>query len=159
MRRMLAWGRIHAPVLVALAAVFAADRMSKEWARTVLTNHTIAVLPFFHLHYVENTGAAFGMMQGGNWMLAVVMLGIIGYVLFSWKELCAQGAWAKWGSVLILSGALGNLYDRIILGYVVDFLDFLVWPVFNVADSAITVGAGCFIISLFLNWKIKREER
>ena len=53
----------------------------------------------------------------------------------------------------------GNLYDRITLGYVVDFLDFLVWPVFNIADSAITVGAGCFIISLFLNWKQKREER
>lgn len=153
------WLRAHGGVLLAVVAVFAADRLTKEWARTVLVKGAVAVCPFFHLHYVENTGAAFGMMQGGNWVLILVMLGIIGYILVSWKDLCAQGKWARWGSVLILAGALGNLYDRIVLGYVVDFLDFLVWPVFNVADSVITVGAGCFIISLFLNWKQKREER
>ena len=153
------WVYAHGAVLAALAGVFAVDRLTKEWARTVLTQGAWEVCSFFHLRYVENTGAAFGMMQGGNWVLIFVMLSIIGYVVFSWKELCAQGAWAKWGSVLILAGAFGNLYDRIVLGYVVDFLDFLVWPVFNVADSAITVGAGCFIISLFFNWKQKREER
>ena len=153
------WFTAHRAVLWVLVLVFAADRFTKEWARAVLTQSAITVCPFFHLRYVENTGAAFGMMQGGNWVLVVVMLGIIGYIGYSWKELCAQGPWAKWGSVLILAGALGNLYDRITLGYVVDFLDFLVWPVFNVADSAITVGAGCFIISLFLNWKQRREER
>ena len=156
--RATAWLHTHRTVLLVLVAAFAADRVTKEWARTVLVQGARVVCPFFHLRYVENTGAAFGMMQGGNWVLIGVMLGIIGYVLVNWKELCAQGAWAKWGSVLILAGALGNLYDRIVLGYVVDFLDFLVWPVFNVADSVITVGAGCFIISLLLNWKQKQEE-
>ena len=159
LRQTSLWLRAHRTVLAVGIVVFALDRLTKEMARALLMKGAVAVLPFFHLRYVENTGAAFGMMQGGNWVLVFVMLGIISYVLWSWRELCAQGPWAKWGSVLVLAGALGNLYDRITLGYVVDFLDFLVWPVFNVADSAITAGAGCFIISLFLNWKQKREER
>jgi len=153
------WLRQQAGVIAVAAGVLALDRATKVFAQLVLTTKTIVVAPFFHLHYVENTGAAFGMMQGGNWVLIFVMLGIIAYILWNWKDLCAQGAWTKWGCVLIVAGAFGNLYDRIVLGHVVDFLDFLVWPVFNIADSAICVGAGCFIISLVLAWKQKREAK
>ena len=153
------WIDQNACVLVVAASVLALDRISKVLAQTFLIKGPLKVFPFFQLHYVENTGAAFGMMQGGNWLLIFVMLAIIGYILHSWKELCEHGKLVKWGCVLILSGALGNLYDRIVLGYVVDFLDFLVWPVFNVADSAITLGGCLFVLSLFFSEKQKQEAK
>lgn len=153
------WTAENTPVLWVVAFVLAADRISKVLAQVFLTENPIVVFPFFHLRYVENTGAAFGSFQGANGLLIVVMLVIIGYIIHSWKDLCAQGKLVKWGSVLILAGAFGNLYDRITLGYVVDFLDFLVWPVFNVADSAITIGGALFVISLIFHKKPKREEK
>ena len=151
------WLVSNAGVLTVVAFVWGVDRISKIAAQRVLWENPIPVFPFFHLHYVENTGASFGMFQGGNTLLVFITAAIIVYLLYSWKDLCAQGPWAKWGGVLILAGALGNLYDRIALGYVVDFLDFLVWPVFNVADTAICVGAGLMVLSLFWGHK-KREE-
>ena len=107
---------------------------------------------------MENTGAAFGMMQNGNFALIFVMLAVIAYMVFSWKDLTSHGKLVKWGAVFILAGALGNLYDRITLGFVVDFLDFRVWPVFNVADSFITIGACLFVLSLFFH-ATKREAK
>ncbi|MBO7237746.1 MAG: signal peptidase II, partial [Elusimicrobiaceae bacterium] len=98
----------------------------------------------------------FGMMQGGNLVLILITLLIIGYILKSWKELCTYGPLVKWGLVLILGGALGNLYDRITLGFVVDFIDLRVWPVFNAADSFITVGGVLLACSLL--WH-KQEEK
>jgi len=153
------WAAANVSVLVVLALVLALDRISKVLAQTFLVQGPVAVGPFFQWNYVENTGSAFGMMQGANGILIGVMLVIIAYLLHSWQELCAQSKWVKWGCVLILAGALGNLYDRITLGYVVDFLDFLVWPVFNVADSAITLGGSLLVISLFFHKKEKREEK
>ena len=106
---------------------------------------------------MQNTGAAFGMMQGGNLILVVITLLVVGYILKSWKELCAYGPAVKWGLVLILGGALGNLYDRITLGFVVDFIDLRVWPVFNVADSFITVG-GVLLAYALLTGKTNAAE-
>ena len=122
-----------------------------------LSQRAVELWPFFHLRYVENTGAAFGMMQNGNFVLIFVMLAVIAYILFSWRELCSHGRWVKWGAVFILAGALGNLYDRITLGFVVDFLDFRVWPVFNVADSFITVG-GCLLALSLVGQMLKKQE-
>lgn len=160
--KALGWSRQHAALLAGLVGLFAADRISKYVILSAFINTLREPLwvvgPFLHIRYVENTGAAFGMMQGGNALLIVVMLVIIGYLLKSWRELQNQGTLAVWGGVCILAGALGNLYDRITLGYVVDFLDFLIWPVFNVADACITVGGGLLVLSLFVNRK-KREEK
>lgn len=157
--RAKTWLLANRHVLIVLVLLLALDRISKVLAQTFLLQGPKQILPFFRLHYVENTGSAFGMLQGANGWLILVMVVIIGYILYSWKELCAQGKLVKWGCVCILAGALGNLYDRITLGYVVDFLDFLVWPVFNVADSAITVGGGLFVISLIWHGVKKQEEK
>ena len=140
--------------------IFLLDQLSKNIVMFRMSLGEVReVLPFFHIHYVRNTGAAFGMMQGGNFILIFIMLGIIVYILKSWKELCTYGPLVRWGSVFILAGAMGNLYDRIVLGYVVDFLDFLIWPVFNVADSFITVGGCLFAVSFLFNRKPVREEK
>ncbi len=143
-----AWISAHRWMLWVAAVALLLDRATKVWALSILPGRPMILAKYFWLSYVENTGAAFGMFQNGNGLLIGVMLLVISYIVFSWKDLSRQGRWAEWGGMLILAGALGNLYDRITLGFVVDFLDFRVWPVFNVADSLITVGAVLLGISL-----------
>ena len=157
-RQLCTWLGQHRWLVAAGAGILLLDRLTKVLALMYLPQHPVAVCPFFHLTYVENTGAAFGMMKNGNFLLIFVMLAIIVYIAASWRELCSYGKGIQWGSVFILAGALGNLYDRITLGFVVDFLDFRVWPVFNVADSFITIGGCMLVMSLFIRHG-KREEK
>ena len=113
--------------------------------------------PFFNLVLVFNKGAAFSFLAGAQgWQtlffaaIAVVASAVISFLIVKHRNkvlFCA-------GLALILGGALGNLYDRLVYGHVVDFLDFHAagwhFPAFNVADSAITVGAGILILESFL---------
>ena len=136
------WVRQHPAFLAVGALLLLADRASKVWALMDLSVHgPVKIARYLWLNYVENTGAAFGMFERGNTLLIGVMLLVMGYLVYSWKDLVRLGRFAQWGGILILTGAIGNLYDRLTLGFVVDFIDLRVWPVFNVADSCITVGA------------------
>ncbi|MBI4050985.1 MAG: signal peptidase II [Elusimicrobia bacterium] len=124
-----------------LLIIFLLDRLTKSWASTVLIQKgSIPLLPFFHLTYVENTGAAFGVLRGQNLLFIFIALGLLTMLLFFRRQISGNSPWSKWGVLLVIGGALGNLYDRISLGYVIDFLDFRVWPVFNVADSCVSMG-------------------
>lgn len=111
-----------------------------------------------YLTFVRNPGAAFGLAEGWTWILALIALGVVGFILWISRNLRSQG-WAV-GLGLVLGGAVGNLADRLfrepgpMRGHVVDFLSLFdpfgrVWPVFNVADMAI-VGGGAAIIVLAL---------
>ncbi len=95
----------------------------------------------FHLTYVQNTGAAFGMFQGANWLFIPVIVLTAAFLIYLMWTLRYAGDFMRLSIALILGGALGNLMDRVMLGYVVDFLDFRVWPVFNIADSCIVIGS------------------
>lgn len=108
----------------------------------------IKILPFFHLTYQENTGAAFSILSGKNTFFIFTSLFVISVIIF-WliKEKKYNFPFA-----LVLGGALGNLFDRIVRGRVIDFLDFLIWPVFNFADSAVTIG------TLLLFWQLFRKS-
>lgn len=157
MAKAWAWIRTHKAMLAGAALLLFLDRLSKVWALVYLTEHgPVKLAKYFWLSYVENTGAAFGMFQNGNGLLVVVMLLVIGYVIYSWKDLCKYGPLAQWAAVFILTGALGNLYDRLTLGFVVDFIDWRVWPVFNVADACITVGA--VLLGLCLVRRTPKQE-
>ena len=109
----------------------------------------------FHFTYVTNDGMAFGLsFPGGKHILLVMTILLTGFIVgFLWKEKDGHPL-AKYGLALILSGAIGNLIDRLFYGKVVDFLDVMVgnfhWYIFNVADSAVTVGMVLFIIHSFL---------
>lgn len=128
--------------IIYILLIFALDRISKIWVLSYLKPKVnIDILPFFKLTYVQNTGAAFGSFQNGNTILIFVSIIILFALIKYRKELFTLGKLASWGWLFIIGGALGNLYDRIFLGSVVDFINFVVWPVFNVADSFITVGA------------------
>ena len=104
--------------------------------------------PVFHLTLVENQGIAFGLFQNGEKILLAVIsasicvLAAVGFYSHS------ERMKVQWGIGLILGGAVGNWVDRIRLGAVIDFLDFRIWPVFNLADMAITIGVGLFFLDL-----------
>ena len=101
--------------------------------------------PLLSLTYVQNTGAAFGLFKGQQVLFIVLALAISAWIV---REMLAGpplGLAAAWGLPLVLGGSVGNLIDRVRFGYVVDFLDLHVWPVFNVADSAITVGVALLL--------------
>lgn len=151
------------PVIYTLL-IFALDRISKVWVLSYLKPKVnIDILPFFKLTYVQNTGAAFGSFQNGNTALIFVSLIILFALIKYRKEIFVLGKIASYGWLFIVGGALGNLYDRIFIGYVIDFINFVVWPVFNVADSFITVGAIMLALCIFKDeyrkFKQKREER
>lgn len=125
-----------------VASVFLLDRASKALVLERLSMKSVQVAPFFRLTYAENTGVSFGLFGGRNMFFLAFSAGLVGVLLFLRRRIQAHGALAALGFALVLGGALGNLYDRISYGFVVDFFDFSFFPaVFNVADSAITVGA------------------
>jgi signal peptidase II len=137
----------------ALLALFAADRLTKYWAMERLPQGSIPVLPFFHLTYVENTGAAFGIGRSRNGFFIALTIALLSVLVYMRRQWPRGDRWLDAGFLLVAAGALGNLYDRMVYSFVVDFLDFRVWPVFNVADSCVTVGACC------LAWGLRRAEK
>ncbi|HWI55099.1 MAG TPA: signal peptidase II [Desulfobacteria bacterium] len=103
----------------------------------------------FHLSYVKNPGAAFGMLAYETTFFIVVTLAIIAGIAFYFTRISDDRLLLKTGLALQVSGAVGNLIDRLRFGYVIDFLDFRVWPVFNVADVGICIGVGILILEMF----------
>jgi len=124
------------------------DQFSKFLAVTYLQGEPKSIIQgVFELNYVQNTGAAFGIMQNSS-MLFLVITPLILTALFAYILIYKSKRTYTLPLILILGGALGNYIDRVRMGYVVDFLDFKVWPVFNLADTSIVIGALLFAIIL-----------
>jgi signal peptidase II len=156
------------------AVVVCLDQLSKWWVIHHMPLGSVKTLtPFFQLWHLRNTGAAFSFLAGsGGWQLwlfnglACVIVLVIARML--WRRMKRPSV-VLWALALILGGAVGNLIDRIRWGYVVDFIAWHVhqwyWPVFNVADSAITVGVVLYMVFLFRSERrkaasqLKKEER
>jgi signal peptidase II len=130
--------------------VFLLDQLSK-WLVTqnIVLHEGVTVIPgFFRLTHVVNRGAAFGLLSDSEWNVAILILfSLVALAVVStllWRNSHRVNT-TGFGLALILGGAVGNLWDRLLEGHVVDFLDFHLggyhWPAFNVADSAIVVGA------------------
>lgn len=106
----------------------------------------------FHFTYVENTGAAFSMLKDKTYILLFMSVVLVLFMGFLWfKEIKDSDIWMlKLSVVMIVAGGIGNIIDRVRLGYVVDFLDFRMinFPVFNIADCYVTVGVALYIISV-----------
>ena len=106
------------------------------------------VQDIFHLTYVLNPGAAFGILENHRWFFIAICIAILLGVAIFYKSIRRECAMFRYGLGLLLGGAVGNLIDRIQNGLVVDFLDFRIWPVFNIADIAICVAAVMLVVSL-----------
>src|SRR3989338_9461497 len=114
-------------------------------------NQTIPLINnIFHLTYIHNFGAGFGILQQQRWILVFISIIVIGFIFYYLDKIKEKQRLLQLLVGFILGGTVGNLIDRVIYGYVVDFLDFRVWPVFNVADSFVTIGVIGLIIYL---WK------
>lgn len=101
----------------------------------------------FHITRVNNTGAAFGWLKNsGGFLIFVSAISVVVLTLHLFRKRKPSVSDAAWA--LVLGGALGNLYDRLRFGYVVDFLDLRVWPVFNVADACICIGVGLIFVRM-----------
>ena len=142
------------------ALIIIADQITKYAASSMLLMHEpVAILPFFNFTLMHNTGAAFSFLadQGGwqRWFFAVLASGV-SIVLAVWlSRLKAHETWLAMALSLVLGGAIGNLIDRVYYGYVIDFIDVYYntshWPAFNIADSAISIGAVMLVIDAFRN--------
>ena len=151
-------------MLVIAAAVIAADRLSKRWVSAHLgLGQAITVIPkVFRITHVLNTGAAFSMFENmnentvRNLLMAFSVIAVIVVLVLLWK-LGRTFTMTSVALALILGGALGNLYDRWQYHHVVDFLEVHIvhyhWPDFNVADSAIVVGACMLLLEMLLPHK------
>lgn len=155
--------------LIAIAIVVL-DRLAKAAVASSISLHdSVTVIPgLFSLTHVENTGAAFGLFADSNahWKIgALVMFSVIALIIVSailWKHSDALTT-TTIGLSLILGGASGNLWDRLLSGHVVDFLDFHVgnyyWPAFNVADSAIVVGAVLLVAEILFTKPVEEPAK
>lgn len=135
------------------------DQLTKYLATDYLMRQgEVNLGPFLSLVLVHNTGAAFGFLSSAsgwqNGLFMFVALGACAFILWMLSRLNRQDMMLAVALMLILGGALGNLLDRVIFGYVIDFIDVHYrhwhWPAFNVADSAITVGAIVLILDTTL---------
>lgn len=149
---------------VALAIVVL-DQLTKLWASNVLEyGQPLVFTSFFNFTLLHNTGAAFSFLSdaGGwqRWFFGVIAIVVSGVLLVWIARLGADKRWEAAALALILGGALGNLYDRLVLGYVVDFIVVhyrqYMWPAFNIADAGITLGAAMLIWDMF---RTNRKEK
>lgn len=114
---------------------------------------------FLHITFVRNPGAAFGMLPYQTLFFIIITVIVSLLIIYYYRTLPDGYTWLRFGLSLQLGGAIGNLIDRISEGYVVDFIDFKIWPpVFNVADSAIVVGIAIFIIAFWRDPALRGER-
>jgi len=110
----------------------------------------------FHITYIENTGAAFSILEGQRWLLILLPAALCITILYLLvKERRKAPKVYLWSLSLLVAGGAGNLIDRISYGSVCDFLDFRIWPVFNIADICVCVGCGLLVIYMIFMDKKK----
>ena len=153
-------------LIIIIVAIIALDQWSKWAIKTSfdLYESKPVIQDFLHFTYLTNDGMAFGLsFPGGKHVLLIMTILLTGFIVgFLWKEKNGHPL-IKYGLALILSGAIGNLIDRLLYGKVVDFLDLMIgnfhWYIFNIADSSVTIGMILFIIhSIYVEQKKTNDE-
>lgn len=151
------WKRQVLPLGTGVLALVTIDQITKALVASRMgLSESIPVIPgLLHFTYVRNTGMAFGLLSGADVpfkTLLVTLASILALAAVAYYALRSPGSdpSTRYGLTLILGGALGNIIDRVRLGYVIDFIDVFYgrshWPAFNVADSAISVGVGLLVL-------------
>ncbi len=160
-------GKLRLAVLASVAVlVIVADQVVKWWIRSNLDiGETLTDAGFFRVIRVQNTGAAFGIFSGHSPILiSIVFIGIVALLVLAYflhrRWAAYDSLWLRVSLGLVLGGTIGNQIDRLFRdGYVTDYLDFKVWPVFNVADASVTVGIIIAVICIiFLMSKAEKKR-
>ncbi|MDE5973049.1 MAG: signal peptidase II [Eubacterium sp.] len=131
--------------VVMIIAIIAIDQVTKYFAKSALypDGDKDFIKGFIEFRYAENTGMAFSMFSGARWFFVVLTAVVtVGMAVYMFKK-CQQNLWLYWTIGVLISGAVGNLIDRICYGYVIDFINptFVDFAIFNIADCAVTLGA------------------
>jgi signal peptidase II len=159
----------HGEWLALAASVFVGDQATKFIVRQLLPPESVhTIVPgFFDLVYTSNPGVAFSLFANARspWVTALLVAFSAAVMIFlAWMLMAgrAGGFFGRNGMALILGGAAGNVLDRVLRGRVTDFLDFYHlgyhWPAFNLADSAIVLGAALVFVELFRDWQSPAER-
>ena len=152
-------------MILCVLGITAADQLTKYLVvqNIPLFGNVPAIPGLFRLTYVQNTGAAFSMLQNQQWLFLVVFLVLTVAIVYDfWKKSMPFTTLERWLIACVYAGGLGNMIDRVRLGYVVDMIDleFMTFPVFNVADCFIT--CGCILLMLhliFFNKEFWKDEK
>jgi len=147
------------PIAVFILLALITDQVIKYLVELYLPfNQAVHVVPMLALYRTYNYGVAFSMLSGmEGWFIVGMRLTVVAFVLWLWKRTPKDRFFAHLGYALIIAGALGNLVDRLIFGYVIDYILFYTetwsFAVFNLADTFITIGAGAIILDELLHAK------
>ena len=152
------------PIILAVI-LFIIDQATKYIALTKLKplGSVTFIDGFMDFTFVENRGAAFGILNGRVWLLLVIAAVIYIVIIAAMLEMpnTKEYKWLKWSLMLILAGAIGNVADRLFRGYVVDFFEFtfIKWPVFNMADIYVVIGTIVMAVLVLFVIKDDKEEK
>jgi signal peptidase II len=148
-------------LLLVAAVVVVADQASKAIVRSVLpVQRPLWLIPgFLSLDHVQNTGAAFSILQGQRLVFMAITVLVLIAIGWAWFRFRPRSLWVVLALGLVVGGAIGNLIDRSVAGTVTDFIDAQIWPVFNVADSAVFVGEIILVIWLLFFSGGRDQER
>jgi len=137
--------------LIAVAAVLGLDQYTKYLVFTTFVpgESRVFVPHLLYWTYVQNHAGAFGLFGTQPWLLVGMALVVLGVFWYAFREYAARSAIVRFAFGAIVGGAIGNIVDRFRHGFVVDFIDARWWPVFNVADSCITIGVALLIVTTF----------
>lgn len=143
------------PILLLALAIVLIDQLSKFYIQAhMMPNMSIPVIQdVFHITYILNPGAAFGLFEHQTIVFVIIAILMIAAVIYFYPQIPRQYRLLRFGIGLMVGGAIGNVIDRIKTGYVVDFFDFRIWPIFNVADMGIVCGVGCIIFTILYLYK------
>ena len=153
----------HISCAVMIILIVAFDQITKYLAEAQLAGgKTVTFIPrVVQFRYALNTGMAFSLFSGARWIFVVLTVVVCAGVLwYMFKDKC-QSLWMYWSLGVIVSGGLGNLIDRVRFGYVIDFIEptFMDFAVFNIADSAVTLGAASLVLYLITELFSKKEVK
>ena len=152
------------PVIIAVI-LLAVDQITKYLAVLKLKpiGNITFISGFMDFTFVENRGAAFGILSGKTWLLSIIAVIICVAIVVAMKKMpnTKEYKWLKWSLMIILAGAIGNMIDRIVRGYVVDFFEFTFfeWPVFNMADIYVVIGTVVMAVLVMFVIKDDKEEK
>ncbi|MAG91049.1 signal peptidase II [Candidatus Woesearchaeota archaeon] len=141
----------HITILSTALIVILLDQITKLLIKTNFKlNQSLPIIEnILHLTYVTNTGSAFGLFKGFNLFFVIFSIIVIIAIFYFINKIKNNEKLIQYSVGLLLAGTIGNLIDRILHGSVIDFIDFRIWPVFNIADSSITIGVILLIILLW----------
>ena len=145
-------------VALLIVIIFILDQIIKSLIDNALTlKQSITILPnILYFTKAYNTGASFSILQGQQWFFIIFAIVVIITIIYYYKKIPIN---QRLFIAFILAGSLGNLVDRIHYGYVIDFIDFKIWPVFNIADTAVCIGAAGLIYYILKDDKVMKKQK